>query len=157
MACLVAGGAPLLSAAPTDRPSPPAGLRRNSFPLGAKLAAPERFVVVTIGDGGFIFANPTACHSVAAVHGLPILIVIFNTAGYAAVRNATLATYASGAVGRDNGLLLADLSPSPPFEKIAKDRERVERPEDLRAAMAAAREAVLRQRRHALLNVITPY
>src|SRR6516225_2625967 len=74
--------------------------------LGAKLAAPERFIVATIGDGGFIFANPTACHWAAAVHGLPILIVIFNNARYAAVRNATLAMYASGAAGRDNGLLL---------------------------------------------------
>src|SRR5215467_7305372 len=30
--------------------------------LGAKLAAPDKFVVATIGDGGMIFANPTACH-----------------------------------------------------------------------------------------------
>jgi acetolactate synthase I/II/III large subunit len=129
--------------------------------LGAKLAAPERFVTATIGDGGFIFANPTACHWTAQAHGLPIVMVIFNNARYAAVRNATMAMFASGAAGRENGLGLADLSPSPPFEKEAEAYGafslRVERPSDLPAALAAAREAVLTEKRHALVNVVTPY
>ena len=88
--------------------------------LGAKLAAPDRFVVATIGDGGFVFANPTACHWAAEAHSLPIVVVVFNNTRYAAVRNATLSMFASGAAGGDNGLGLADLSPSPPFEKIAE-------------------------------------
>jgi acetolactate synthase-1/2/3 large subunit len=129
--------------------------------LGAKLAAPDRLVVATIGDGGFVFANPTACHWVAESHGLPIVMVIFNNARYAAVRNATLSMFASGAAGRENGLGLADLSPSPPFERIAEAHgafaARVERPSDLPAVLAAAREAVVKERRHALVNVITPY
>jgi acetolactate synthase-1/2/3 large subunit len=129
--------------------------------LGAKLAAPDRFVVATIGDGGFIFANPTACHWVAEAHGLPIVMVIFNNARYAAVRNATLSMFASGAAGRENGLGLADLSPSPPFERIAEAHgafaARVDRPADLPSALAAARDAVLKERRHALVNVVTPY
>ena len=129
--------------------------------LGAKLAAPDRFVVATIGDGGFVFANPTACHWAAEAHGLPIVMVIFNNGRYAAVRNATLSMFASGAAGRENGLGLADLSPSPPFEKIAAAHgafaARVERPADLPGALAAARDAVLKEKRHALVNVITPY
>ena len=129
--------------------------------LGAKLAAPDRFVVATIGDGGFIFANPTACLWAAEAHELPIVMVIFNNARYGAVHNATLAMFADGAAGRDNGLGLADLSPSPPFEKIAAAHGafavRVERPVDLPAALAAARVAVLKEKRHALVNVVTPY
>jgi acetolactate synthase I/II/III large subunit len=129
--------------------------------LGAKLAAPDRFIAATIGDGGFVFANPTACHWAAEAHGLPIVIVIFNNGRYAAVRNATLSMFASGAAGRENGLGLADLSPSPPFEKIAEAHgafaARVERPADLPGVLAAAREAVLQEKRHALINVITPY
>jgi acetolactate synthase-1/2/3 large subunit len=129
--------------------------------LGAKLAAPDRFVVATIGDGGFVFANPTACHWAAQAHGLPIVMVIFNNGRYAAVRNATLSMFASGAAGRENGLGLADLSPSPPFERIAAAHgafaTRVERPADLVGALAAARDAVLKEKRHALVNVITPY
>ena len=129
--------------------------------LGAKLAAPDRFVVATIGDGGFVFANPTACHWAAEAHGLPIVMVIFNNNRYAAVRNATLSMFASGAAGRENGLGLADLSPSPPFEKVAEAHgafaARVDRPADLPSVLAAAREAVEKERRHALVNVITPY
>ncbi len=129
--------------------------------LGAKLAAPDRFVVATIGDGGFVFANPTACHWAAEAHGLPIVMVIFNNNRYAAVRNATLSMFASGAAGRENGLGLADLSPSPPFEKIAEAHgafaARVDSPADLPGVLAAARDAVLQEKRHALVNVITPY
>jgi acetolactate synthase I/II/III large subunit len=129
--------------------------------LGVKIAAPDRFVVATIGDGGYIFANPTACHWAAEAHGLPIAIVIFNNTRYAAVRNATLSMFASGASGRENGLGLADLSPSPPFERIAEAHgafaARVERPAELPAVLAAARDAVLKEKRHALVNVITPY
>jgi acetolactate synthase-1/2/3 large subunit len=129
--------------------------------LGAKLAAPDRFVVATIGDGGMIFANPTACHWAAEAHELPILMVIFNNARYGAVRNATLSMFASGAAGRDNGAGLADLSPSPPFERYAEAHgafaARVEQPADLPGVLAAARDAVLKEKRHALVNVITPY
>jgi acetolactate synthase-1/2/3 large subunit len=130
--------------------------------LGARLAAPGRLVVAAIGDGGFIFANPTACHWAAAAHALPILIVIFNNGRYGAVRNATLAMFPSGAARTDNsGPALWDLSPRPPFEAIARAHgafaRRVEQAEDLRGALAAAREAVLQEKRHALVDVITPY
>jgi acetolactate synthase I/II/III large subunit len=129
--------------------------------LGAKLAAPERFVIAVIGDGGFLFANPVACHWAAEAHALPVLMVIFNNARYGAVRNATLAMFPAGAAARDNGLLLADLSPSPPFAALATEQGafalHVERPLDLPGALCAAREAVLGARRHALVNVITPY
>jgi acetolactate synthase-1/2/3 large subunit len=129
--------------------------------LGAKLVAPERFVVATIGDGGMIFANPTACHWAAEAHGLPIVMIVFNNSRYAAVRNATMAMFAAGAAGRENGLGLADLSPSPPFERYAEAHgafgARVERPADLPRVLAAAREAVVKEKRHALVNVVTPY
>jgi len=129
--------------------------------LGAKLAAPDRFITAVIGDGGMIFANPTACHWVAEAHQLPIAVVIFNNARYGAVRNATMAMFASGAAGRDNGTGLADLSPSPAFERHAEAHgafaARVERPAELASTLLAARNAVLKERRHALVNVITPY
>jgi acetolactate synthase-1/2/3 large subunit len=129
--------------------------------LGAKLAAPERFITAVIGDGGLIFANPTACLWAAEAHQLPIVTVVFNNARYGAVRNATMAMFASGAAGRENGLGLADLSPSPRFERSAEAHgahaARVERPAELPGALAAARHAVLSERRHALVNVLTPY
>lgn len=128
--------------------------------LGARLAAPERLVVATLGDGAYIFANPTACHWVAQAHGLPVLTVVFNNALYGAVRNSTLAMYRDGAAARDGGRILAELGPAPAFEALVEASggygERVERAEDLPAAMSRAVAAV-RDGRQALLNVICDY
>ena len=129
--------------------------------LGAKLAAPDAFVVATLGDGAYMFANPMVAHWVSGTHKLPILTIVFNNSRYAAVRNATLAMFKDGAAGETDGRVLADLDPAPPYDEIAKAQgahaERVEKPADLSDALARARDAVVNQRRQALLNVITPY
>jgi acetolactate synthase-1/2/3 large subunit len=128
--------------------------------LGAKLAAPQRFIVSTIGDGAYVFSNPTACHWVGGVNDLPVLTVIFNNSGYDAVRNATLSMFEHGASGGNDGRFLADLAPSPAFEEHARVQgafgERVERPQALRAALTRARDAVVNERRQAVVNVICP-
>jgi acetolactate synthase-1/2/3 large subunit len=128
--------------------------------LGAKLAAPEKLVVATLGDGSYIFANPTACHWVADAYKLPILTIVFNNALWGAVRNATLAMYRDGAAARDNHRTLAELSPSPAFEKLVEAQggygERVETPADLPAALRRAIEAT-RRGQQALLNIIADY
>src|SRR4029077_14065864 len=46
--------------------------------MGAKLASPDKFVVATIGDGAYLFANPTVAHWVADKFGIPVLTVVFN-------------------------------------------------------------------------------
>ena len=68
--------------------------------LGAKLAAPNRMVLSVLGDGAYMFANPTACHYVAQMQKLPVLTVIYNNALYGAVRRATLDMYGAGVGGR---------------------------------------------------------
>jgi acetolactate synthase-1/2/3 large subunit len=129
--------------------------------LGAKLAAPDRLVVATLGDGSYVFANPTACHWTVAAYGLPVLAVVFNNSFYAAVRSATLAMYGEGAAARGKGALLADLSPSPAFEMIAEASGgwgiRVENPAELPGALKRAVEVVTREKRGALLNVVCRY
>jgi acetolactate synthase-1/2/3 large subunit len=129
--------------------------------LGAKLAAPEKLVVATVGDGAYMFTNPTVCHWVADVFKLPVLTVIFNNSRYGAVRGATLSMFKDGVAGEADGRFLADLDPSPDFAAIARAQgahgERVERPEDLPRALADAKAAVLSGRRPALLDVICPY
>ena len=128
--------------------------------LGAKLAAPDKLVVATLGDGAYMFANPMVGHWVGAKFDLPILTVIFNNSRYNAVRRATLSMFKDGAAGEDGGNFLADLSPSPPFEEFVRAQgghgERVDRIEDLAPALARARDAVTRERRQALVNVIVP-
>jgi acetolactate synthase-1/2/3 large subunit len=108
-----------------------------------------------------MFTNPTVAHWVSAKYELPILTIIFNNGLYGAVRRATLAMFKESAAGENDGRTLADLNPAPPYEELAKAQgayaERVERPADLPDALARARDAVLIERRQALLNVITPY
>ncbi len=129
--------------------------------LGAKLAAPEKFIVATLGDGAHMFGNPTVAHWVSAVHQLPVLAIVFNNGRYGAVRRATLSMFKDGVAGENDGRELADLSPAPPYDEIARAQgayaERVEKPADLPAALQRAREAVVEGRKQALLNVITPY
>jgi acetolactate synthase-1/2/3 large subunit len=129
--------------------------------LGAKLASPHDFVVATLGDGSYMFANPTVGHWVAEAHKLPILVIVFNNSRYGAVRRATLSMFKEGVAGETDGRMLADLDPAPPYDAIAKAygawAERVEKPVDLPQALARARDAVLNEKRQALLNVICPY
>lgn len=127
--------------------------------LGVKLAKPEATVVCTMGDGAYIFTNPTACHWVGQAHDLPVLTVVFNNALHGAVRNSTLAMYPGGSSSRTGGRMLADLSPSPAFESLAGSEGfgvRVETVEALRPALEEALAAV-RAGRQALVNVICDY
>lgn len=126
--------------------------------LGAKLAAPDKLIVATLGDGAYLFGNPTVSHWVAQAHALPVLAVIFNNSRYGAVRRATLSMFKDGAAGEDDGRGLAGLDPSPDYDALAGIQgahvERVERPADLPAALARARDAVVAHQRQALVNVI---
>jgi acetolactate synthase-1/2/3 large subunit len=128
--------------------------------LGAKLAAPEKLVVATLGDGAYMFSNPMVAHWVSDVHKLPILTIVFNNSLYGAVRGATMSMFKDGVAGEDGGKFMADLSPSPAFEAAVKAQggygERVEKASELPAALARARDVVVKEKRQALLNVICP-
>jgi acetolactate synthase I/II/III large subunit len=129
--------------------------------LGAKLAAPDQFVVATLGDGAYMFANPTVGHWVAVAHNLPILTIVFNNSRYGAVRRATLSMFKDSTAGENDGRTLAELDPAPPYDAMAKAQgahaERVEKPADLPDALARARDIVVNEQRQAMLNVICPY
>ena len=118
-------------------------------------------MVATLGDGAYMFSNPMVAHWVSDVHKLPILTIIFNNSRYGAVRGATMSMFKDGAAGEDQGRFMADLDPSPAFEKAVQMQgghgERVEKPADLPAALKRARDVVVNEKRQALLNVICPY
>ncbi len=126
--------------------------------LGAKLAAPSRDVILTVGDGSYIFGNPTAAHMVARSNNLPTLTVICNNSMWYAVRRATLAMYPTGEASKTNQMPLVDMSPSPAFEMMMEAcggwGVRVEDPADLPGALKTALKKV-RSGTPALLNVIT--
>jgi acetolactate synthase I/II/III large subunit len=124
--------------------------------LGAKLASPQSLVLSVLGDGAYMFANPTACHYTAQMQKLPVLTIIYNNALYGAVRHATLDMYSKGIASEADGRLLANL-PSVSFEKIVEAHdgygEKVVLPSDLPAALQRAVAAV-GSGRQALLNVV---
>jgi acetolactate synthase-1/2/3 large subunit len=129
--------------------------------LGAKLERPAARVVAVVGDGGYMFGNPTAAHFVGRALELPTLTVVVNNRMWAAVRRATLAVYPAGAAASDEDPAFTRLEPSPDYEKIVAASggygEKVEQAAALPGALARALHAVDAERRPAVLNVITEY
>jgi acetolactate synthase-1/2/3 large subunit len=128
--------------------------------LGAQQAAPGRPVVALMGDGAYLFGNPAACHHAAALHGLPVVAVVFDNGGWEAVQNAALAVYPdahAARVRREQGMApLSSLDPMPDFRLYAEAsgglglrvHERDALPAALQRAFAAAKEG-----RQALIHV----
>jgi len=125
--------------------------------LGAKLAAPGKTVIAALGDGAYMFGNPTPGHFVGEAMRLPVLYVVFNNARWAAVHRATLASYPNGFASRENQPPFATLEPSPRFEHVVQASggygERVTDPAELMPALERALKAVRTEKRQALLNV----
>jgi acetolactate synthase-1/2/3 large subunit len=125
--------------------------------LGAKLAAPEKTVICSVGDGAYMFGNPTAAHFVSEAMQLPALFVVFNNARWAAVHRSTLAMYPKGSAAKMPEPPFATLEPSPRFEHVVMASgghgERVSDPEQLMPALKRALKIVREEKRQALLNV----
>ncbi len=130
-----------------------------SFPatLGAALADPDRLCVATMGDGSYMFANPTVCHQIAEALEIPILLLILNNHEWGAVRKSVTDLYPSGHASRANQVPLTSLSPSPDFTQTARASrawaETVSAPEDLEEALSRAIDVVKNERRLALLDI----
>jgi len=127
--------------------------------LGAKLAKPDATVIAAVGDGAYMFGNPTPYHFVAQGENLPVLTVINNNRRWAAVHRATLALHPQGYAAQEEQPPFATLEPAPAYEKLVEASggcgEKVEDPADLPQALARALHAVKVEKRQALINVIT--
>ncbi|MEX2525286.1 MAG: thiamine pyrophosphate-requiring protein [Gammaproteobacteria bacterium] len=139
--------------------SPAGGLGfGNGGALGARMGAPDRNVILVVGDGSYMFGNPVAAHYVARAKGLPTLTIINNNQRWHAVHRSTLAMYPDGQSARVPLMPLVDLGPSPAFEKVIESidgySEHVDDPAELPAALRRAMDAVAGGT-PALLNVIT--
>jgi acetolactate synthase I/II/III large subunit len=114
--------------------------------LGMKLADPERLLVATMGGGSYLFANPVAAHHVAEAHGIAVLTVILNNAGYAAVQQSVTGLYPMGYAAKADVVPLTSLSPSPDFRLVAEScrawAQTVTRPGELDDALRRAIEQV---------------
>ena len=125
--------------------------------LGAKLAAPDRTVICALGDGAYMFGNPTAGHYVSEAMKLPALFIIANNARWAAVHRSTLATYPKGVASQTAKHPFATLEPSPRFEHVIQASgghgEAVREPKELMPALERALKIVKEEKRQALVNV----
>jgi acetolactate synthase-1/2/3 large subunit len=125
--------------------------------LGAKLASPDKTVICAIGDGAYMFGNPTAAHYVSEAMRLPVLFIIANNARWAAVHRSTLSTYPNGHAAAMPQPPFATLEPSPRFEHVIQASgghgERVTEPKELMPALERALKVVRDEKRQALLNV----
>ena len=129
--------------------------------IGLKMANPDRRVIALVGDGGYMFGNPTPAHFICEALGLPVLTIIVNNAMWGAVRRATLSMYPDGAAAKSNDAPLTHLKPSPRFEHVVEASggyaERVESAADLPGALERALKVIDTEKRQAVLNVICEY
>jgi len=125
--------------------------------LGAKLASPDKTVICAVGDGAYMFGNPTAVHYVSEAMRLPALFIIANNARWAAVHRSTLSTYPKGFAAETKEPPFATLEPSPRFEHVVRasggHSERVSEPQLLMSALEKALKVVRDEKRQAVLNV----
>jgi len=126
--------------------------------LGAKLAAPQREVIVTVGDGSYMFGNPLPYHYVGRAESLPTLTIVANNHSWHAVRQATLDVYPEGTAAKANIMPLTELRPAPDYEKVIETcggyGEKVDQPGELLPALKRCIDAV-RSGTPALVNVST--
>jgi len=126
--------------------------------LGAKLAAPEKTVIATLGEGAYMFGCPTAAHFVARAYDLPVLFVIFNNQCWNAVKRAARGIYPNGWAAKTDTWPFTDLTPSPAYERMADVHggygELVEEPREVLPALRRGLKAVKEEKRQAILNIV---
>ncbi|MEK9644070.1 MAG: thiamine pyrophosphate-requiring protein [Alphaproteobacteria bacterium] len=128
---------------------------------GVKLGERDRRTFCVVGDGSYMFGNPTPAHFVSAAYDLPVLTVIMNNKMWGSVRKATLGLYPEGAASQANQAPLTYLDPAPDYHKIVEASdgygEEVKEPSELPKALERALKAVDVDKRQAVLNVHTTY
>jgi acetolactate synthase-1/2/3 large subunit len=129
--------------------------------IGAKLAAPDKLVMSLTGDGSYMFSIPSTVHWMARQYRTPFLQVVFNNRGWKAPKFSALAIHPDGYASRANDIGVA-FDPPPDYSAIAAAAggayaRKVERGEDVEAAVAEAVRVVREEKRAAVLDVWLPY
>ncbi|MEU9136562.1 thiamine pyrophosphate-dependent enzyme [Streptomyces sp. NPDC048404] len=114
--------------------------------LGVKLAARERPVVLTIGDGAFAYNPVIPSYDASNAYGLPLLIVVFNNRVYKSMNLNHRRFYPEGAAAETGEWLGTDLRRLPRLAQFAEPfgmhTETVDAPDALAPALERALKAV---------------
>ena len=126
--------------------------------LGAKLADPQRMVICCVGDGSYMFSNPTAALLVSQALGVPVLIIVTNNAMWYAVGHSTIDIYPGGATEGMGNPPLTQFGASPNYAMMGQacgaHGETVSKPEELAEALERGLECN-RNGQTAVIDVIT--
>ena len=114
--------------------------------LGVKAASPDRPVIALMGDGSFNYNPALAALGFCQEHGMPILIVVFNNAGYLSQQRGIPRHYPDGWAVRSKTFVGTSITPSPDYAAVARafggHGERVEDPRQVRPALLRGLRAV---------------
>jgi acetolactate synthase-1/2/3 large subunit len=126
--------------------------------LGAKLAARDRLVIGTHGDGSYMFGNPISAHYVGAEQDLPVLTVLFNNQRWQAVRRATVGLNREGFAAKSTHQPITFLDSISNYQKAVEVAdgygEKVTDPGDVMPALERGLRAVNVEKRQAVINII---
>jgi acetolactate synthase I/II/III large subunit len=137
----------------------PSGLGQGlGYALGVKLALPRRPVVVTIGDGTYMYNPVVPAIAFADEHKLPLLILVVNNAKYSAMQHFHDKFYPSGTAKANKdyyGVNIRSIKYEEAATMVGGYARCVEKPAELKAALREALAAV-QSGKTAILNLIMP-
>ena len=126
--------------------------------IGVKLAAPEKTVIATGGDGCTIFAMPTSCLQLQRQFNAPVLYCVHNNHEHAAVGGGLRNYGGDDSYAGKTGRIGSMIEPSPDFDKIAQAMgaygEKVTTGDQVKPALQRALAAV-KGGQAAVLNFVT--
>jgi acetolactate synthase-1/2/3 large subunit len=126
--------------------------------LGAKLAARDRLVIGTHGDGSYMFGNPISVHYVGAEQELPVLTVLFNNQRWQAVRRATVDMTRDGYAAKSQRQPITFLDSISNYQKAVEVAdgygEKVTDASEVMPALERGLKAVNVEKRQAVINII---
>jgi len=124
--------------------------------MGIQLADRDRLVIATMGDGSYMFSNPTVCHQIAESLELPIITLVLNNREWGAVRKSVLGIYPDGYASKANVMPLTSLEPTPDFIKTAEASRawtaRVDRGDELPEILKEAIDHVKTNRSQVMID-----
>ena len=126
--------------------------------LGMKIAEPDKTVVCLTGDGSFMFSVPATVHWMARKYQAPFLTVVYNNGGWRAPRFSMLGVHPDGFGSREPDVNIA-FDPVPDYSGIAAAAggsyaRKVEKVEEVEAAIAEGLRVVREEKRCAVLDVV---
>jgi len=127
-----------------------------SVALGVKHAQPRRPVIVTIGDGAFHYNPVPACFGASQELELPILVLLFDNAGYLSQKTDVVSYFPQGSAIQSGRFAGTAITPRPEYAKLAEAYggygDKVTSPRDVAAALERGLEQA--QERLALIHMV---